>query len=257
MNLASAASFSVTFTPCELFWLLSAFSHTPPESLAFSGQPTENMSQQLAEGYRLLEQRGFLRRNEGGPHLQVDHLAAGVIEFLCNSDNLIIVRQVSRIRGAAVPLSICQRGAHILLVERPSEDYVFTFFESFQGAIPRLLTTLDLEPQKSGLDKRRVTLPDPANFIPLAWRDAQLAHTILSRSGFSPDEIAAQMKWCSEIDTLTILATGSRQMLVARAGEVGWRSGLSGSTDAVASFTPALEPELRDSLETLFQEHKT
>lgn len=197
----------------ELHWLAGAFGIA---SLPLPDHPQLDLSRaELVErqkkGHASLLHRGLIQSSPGFGW-QVDRLPAALVQWMETANSMLRVERIEK-RGAGNPLHIFASGEQALSVEIKDDNAQFTLYKSRAALMKSLKKWLNI-PIKDQKSKETFSIPQPQVFLPVTWKDPQLAAQILAHNGLSANS-KTLIEWAA---SLKCLFTFSKMQINSEAG---------------------------------------
>lgn len=195
-------SFQFDLSLDELHWLAGAFGITrlPLPEHAQAEMTHEQLLQEQRNGHASLLARGLIRPSPGFGW-QVDRLPAAIVQWMATAASMLRVERIEK-NGAGNTLHVFTSGEQALSVEIKDDSAQFTLYQSRAALKKSLKKWLNI-PAKSGKSKETFSIPQPQTFIPVAWKDPQLAAQILANNGLSANS-KTLIEWAASLRDLVV-----------------------------------------------------
>lgn len=193
----------------ELLWLIAVFdlSHLPLPEPSFLSVPPQELRERQRAGAHSLQQRGLLRQ-EGGTW-QVERLAAGLLQAMAMAQEWL--------RLDYRTCSGLSRALHFFA--SPDIRFLFDLAEGYARfclcadpatAAEALWGWLALP---SGLEagEGALSLPQPFDFLPLAWNNPHLAARVLQKHGLPAQNIPTALGWTASLEWVCAASVQERR----------------------------------------------
>jgi len=199
--------FTIELTPGELLWLGRALGKL---RLSLPGDPYRHLLQaeaeaQVRQGGESLAKRGLIRPT-GGPAWEVDRFAAILFEWLSEAESFTLAEVLPRGKEPR------QAGVYFLqgkglLVRYEAGTYHLHLFESDDDLRRGFLDFLGLPSRPSPDPLPALRFPQPAQLMPLIWRDPDAALRALENSGLSRSKAKSTLARLQSWDFLVSLTS--------------------------------------------------
>jgi hypothetical protein len=202
-----SGQFTIEFTTGELLWLSRALGKL---RLSLPGDPFSRLPQaeveaQIQQGGDSLTRRGLIRPTSS-PAWEVDRFAAILLEWLAEAERFTLAEIIKR---GCEPR---QAGVYFLkgkglLAWFEAETYCLQLFEQDDGLRRSFLDFLGI-PNPSTQDPLPVLrLPQPAQLLPLAWRDPEAVTRLLKITGYTQSEAKSTLARLKSWEFIASLCT--------------------------------------------------
>lgn len=201
--MSTPESYSLNLSPPELFWLLGVFGKRAQAFLGnpFDGLHADQVHRQIQSGGDSLIARGLVRPDKGV--WQVESLLAGLASILTDPERLIQVEKIEH-NGKRTAFNICVEANLCLLVQKQPAECALTVFPTSESLLLNLVPLLGLKESPDVPDNTAISIPDPENFIPLAWENPEIAKSTLARLDTPPGAHQDLLGWVKNLSGLII-----------------------------------------------------
>jgi hypothetical protein len=215
--MSTPGSYSLNLSPPELFWLLSVFGKRAQAFLGnpFEGPPADRVTRQIQSGGASLVARGLVHPDNGV--WQVESLLAALTDLLTDPARLIQIEKIEH-SGKRVVFNICAEASLYLLVQKLPAEYALTVFPNSESLLLNLVPLLGLKENPDVQDNpAAINIPDPEYFIPLAWKNPEVAKSALARLNRPPVVDQDCLNWVKNLSGLIIFKNqaGDKIFIVA------------------------------------------
>lgn len=231
----------------ELHWLTGAFGIV---ALPLPEHPQSDLSraelmERQKKGHASLLRRGLIQPSPGFGW-QVDRLPAAFVQWMASAESMLRVKRIEK-EGGKKMMHIFTSSGQALSVEIADETAHFILYKT-RATMNDSLNVWLMFPPKPVKSKKIFSIPQPQTFIPVAWKDQQLAGKILANAGFkNPKDL---LEWTKALDWLVILSKlrvngksngASDQFFLCGNNKSLWGGGVEKES---VSFTPIGNKEL-------------
>lgn len=210
MMSAPADLFTFDLSRDEILWLMGAFGlvELPVPESSFLFVPSQELRERQRAGAQLLQQRGLLRPGEGASW-QVERLPAALIQTMAAAEEWLRLDYRNRAGMTRSMHFFAADGMRFLL--DLAEGYAhFCLCADVSTAAEALWGWLALPP---GLvaGQGRLSLPQPLDFLPLAWNDPGLAARVLTEHGLPAQDVPTVLAWVESLEWICAASVQERR----------------------------------------------
>lgn len=224
----------------ELHWLAGAFgiATLPLPDHAQADNSRVQLIERQKKGHASLLRRGLIQPSLGFGW-QVDRLPAAIVQWMASADSMLRVERIEKEGGKKV-MHVFTSSGQALSLEFADETAHFMLHKTRANMNDSLNVWLMLPP-KPVKSKKIFSIPQPQAFIPVAWKDPQLAARILHERGIDAKQtksalaFSASLEWIAAISKVKLDGRNNsivEQVVLCGGGKLVW-----GGEDDV-SFVP-------------------
>jgi hypothetical protein len=180
----AADVFHFDLSLAELHWLAGAFSisHLPLPDDVMSGRTLSQLEAEQKNGHASLLTRGLVRPSPSFGW-QVDRLPTAIIQWLASAQSLLRLNHIPK-SGATRRIHIFTMGEQGMSVDMDADTAHFTLYETRAMLIESMIQWLAISPATKKSEKN-YQLPQPQTFLPAAWKNPNLAESMLKTAGIA------------------------------------------------------------------------
>jgi len=195
-------AFAFDLSRAELYWLAGAFgiASLPLPDVAPLGLSPDQVESRQKDGHASLLTRGLLHRSPGFGW-QVDRLSAALIQWIATAPSLFRLERIPK-EGTPHRSHLFITGEQGLSLEMDGDTAHFVIYESLPLLQDAALHWLSL-PAKTKTAASH-SIPQPFTFLPIAWKNPQLAARILEERGLK--DAKSTLSWISSLEWVFAIA---------------------------------------------------
>lgn len=207
---ATRPDFTFGLSREELLWLTAALDlpALPLPEPSFLAVPPQELRERQRAGAQSLQQRGLLRQATGGTW-QLERLPAALLQTMAAAEEWLRLDYRNRAGMTRSMHFFAADGMRFLL--DLAEGYArFCLCADAPTAAEALWGWLALPPGLTA-GQGALSLPQPLDFLPLAWNDPGLAARVLTEHGLPAQDVPTVLDWVESLEWVCAASVQERR----------------------------------------------